>query len=85
MQKLARDQLVKGDVFKMFLECKTMVEKSSGQKIKTLRTDNGGEYTSREFEVYLKKEGIHHEHTVLKTPEQNGVAERINQMLVETV
>ena len=33
-----------------------MVEKSSGEKIKTLRSDNGGEYTSKEFEDYLKKE-----------------------------
>ena len=27
-----------------------MVEKSSGEKIKTLHFDNGGEYTSKEFE-----------------------------------
>ncbi len=32
-----------------------MVEKSSGEKIKTLTSDNGGEYTSKEFEDYLKK------------------------------
>ena len=54
-----------------------MVEKSSGEKIKTLRSDNGSEYTSKEFEDYLKKNGICHE--------QNGVAERTNQTLVETV
>ena len=32
----------------------------------------------------MKKEGIRHEYTASKTPEQNGVAERINQTLVET-
>ena len=31
-----------------------MVEKSSGEKIKTLSSDNGGEYTSKDFEDYLK-------------------------------
>ena len=62
-----------------------MVKKSSGEKIKTLRSDNGGEYTSKEFEDYLKKNGIRHERTVPKTPEQNGVAERMNRTLVETV
>ena len=61
------------------------VENSSGQKIKTLHTDNGGEYTSSEFEDYLRKKGIHHECTFSKTPEQNGVDERMNQMLMETV
>lgn len=62
-----------------------MVEKFTGKNIKVLRTDNGGEYTSKEFENYLKKEGIKHEYTVPKTPEQNGVAERMNRTLVEMV
>ena len=62
-----------------------MVEKSSGEKIKTLRSDNGGEYTSKEFEDYLTKNGIRHERTVPKTPEQNGVAERMNRTLVKTI
>ena len=61
------------------------MEKSSGRKVKTIRTDNGGEYTSTRFEEYLKSEGICHERTVPKTPEQNGVAERMNRTLVETV
>ena len=47
----------KSEVFKKFLERKSMVEKSSGEKIKTLCSDNGSEYTSKEFEDYLKKEG----------------------------
>ena len=75
----------KSEVFKKFLEWKYMVEKSSGEKIKTFRSDNGGEYTSKEFEDYLKKNSIRHECTVPKTPEQNGVAERMNRTLVETV
>ena len=60
-----------------------MVEKSSGYQLKVLRTDNGGEYTSNEFQDYLQQEGIHHELTVPKTPEQNGVEERMNRTLVE--
>ena len=52
--------------------------------MKTLRNDNGGEYTSNEFEFYLKKEGIRHKLTILKIPEQNGVTERLNRTLVET-
>ena len=75
----------KDQVFEKFLEWKALVEKSTGRKLKALRTDNGGEYTSAEFEAYLKKEGVRHELTVPKTPEQNGVAERMNRTLVETM
>jgi len=50
----------------------------------TLRTDNGGEFTSREFETYLKLKGIKHEVTVPYTPQQNGVTERLNRTLQET-
>ena len=75
----------KHEVFERFLEWKAMVEKSTGQKLKTLRTDNGGEYTFERFENYPKTEGVRHELTVAKTPEQNGVAERMNRTLVEAV
>ena len=75
----------KHEVFERFLEWKAMVEKSTGQKLKALRTDNGGEYTSERFQNYLKTEGVRHELTVPKTPEQNGVAERMNRTLVEAV
>lgn len=73
----------KEEVFKKSFEWKTIVEKSSGRKV--LHIDNGREYTSGEIENYLKKEGIHHEYTVSKTPVQNRVAERMNRTLVETV
>ena len=75
----------KDEVFDGFLEWKALIEKSSGLKLKAIRTDNGGEYTSKKFESYLKSEGIRHERTVPKTPEQNGVAERLNRTLVEMV
>ena len=40
----------KNEVFEKFTEWKSLVEKSSGIKVKVLRTDNGGEYISKEFE-----------------------------------
>ena len=74
----------KDEVFARFLEWKALVENSTGRKLKALRTDNGGEYISKEFETYLKQNGIRHERTVPKTREQNGVAERMNRTIVET-
>ena len=61
------------------------MEKSSARKIKTLHSDNGGEYTSTKFTSYLTKEGIKHELTTPYTPQQNGVAERLNRTLIEGV
>nr|XP_025884771.1 uncharacterized protein LOC112940700 [Solanum lycopersicum] len=37
---------------------KALVEKEKGCSIKIIRSDRGGEYTSREFEEYCKNEGI---------------------------
>ncbi len=39
----------KDQVFDCFMKWKALVEKSSKNKVKTLRTDNGGEYTSTKF------------------------------------
>ena len=40
-------------VFEKFCDWKTMVEKVAGKKLKDIRTDNGGEFTSSEFEAHL--------------------------------
>ena len=53
--------------------------------MRKIRSDNGGEYVSKEFDEYLKREGVKHELTVPKNPEQNGVSERMNRTLVESV
>ena len=63
-----------------------MVENATGSCLKMLRSDNGGKYLSCSSLIdYLKKEGIQHQLSVPKTPEQNGVAERMNRTLVESV
>ncbi|MEN7973604.1 MAG: reverse transcriptase domain-containing protein, partial [Verrucomicrobiota bacterium] len=74
----------KDEVFERFKDYRTWAESRTGEKIKTLRSDNGGEYTSNQFERYLRQKGIQHQLTVPKTPQQNGVAERLNRTLVET-
>ena len=55
----------------------------SGKRIKILRSDNGGEYTSTEFNDFCKEAGIRRELTVPYNPQQNGVAERKNRTIVE--
>ncbi len=61
--------IFKSEVFSKFRDWKAMVERSTGRKLKVLRSDNGGEYMSGEFAKYLKYEGIRHELTVPKCPQ----------------
>ncbi|CAL8994262.1 unnamed protein product, partial [Prunus brigantina] len=62
-----------------------MIETQSGRKIKTLGSDNGGEYKSDPFLKVCQDEGIVRHFTVRETPQQNGVAERMNRTLLEKV
>ena len=48
----------KADVFNIFKQFKAKVEKRTGKSIKCLKTNNGGEFTSMEFEQYCKDVGI---------------------------
>ncbi|GJT46274.1 retrovirus-related pol polyprotein from transposon TNT 1-94 [Tanacetum coccineum] len=73
----------KSDVFEVFKVYKARVELDSGKKIKCLRTDNRGEYTGDEFDTFCRQEGIKRQFTTAYTPQQNGVAERMNRTLLE--
>ena len=48
----------KNQVLACFMEWKAEVDNQCDQQLKTFRTDNGGEYTSNEFQDYLKKCGV---------------------------
>ena len=58
----------KSEVFAVFQKFKAYAEKQSGATLKILRTDGGGEYTSKEFEVFCESKGIVHEVTAPYTP-----------------
>ena len=60
------------------------VEKQTGNYIKILRSDQGGEYTFGAFKRYCTNNGIQQQFTVTDTPQQNGVVERKNITLVES-
>jgi transposase InsO family protein len=75
----------KDEVFSKFTEFKALIENLSEKKIKILRSDNGGEYTSKEFVNFCKDVGIKRELTTPYNPQQNGVAERKNRTILEVV
>ncbi len=73
----------KSDVFETFKKWKVMVETETGQKLKCLRSDNGGEYIDGGFKKFCVANGIRMEKTIPGTPQQNGVAEHMNRTLNE--
>ena len=75
----------RNEVLQIFLEWKKMVENQTNRKIKKLRSGNGGEYTYDPFLKVCRDEGIVRHFTVLGKPQQNEVAERMNQTLIEKV
>jgi hypothetical protein len=52
-------------------------------KVKKIRSDNGTEFKNLQVGEYLEDEGIKHEFSTPYTPQQNGVVERKNRMLID--
>lgn len=75
----------KSECFTYFLKYRNTVETQTGRKIRSLRSDGGGEYISAEYTTFLSDNGIIHQKTCAYTPQQNGVAERMNRTLKDLV
>lgn len=75
----------KSQTFPIFKAFQAVVEREIGHKIKILRSDNGGEYISTEFNQHCTTNGIKRELTSPYSPLQNGKAERMNRSLQEMV
>jgi transposase InsO family protein len=64
----------KDEVFGKFKEFKALIENLSKRNIKILRSDNGGEYTSKVFVNFCKDVKIKRELTTPYNPQHNEVA-----------
>jgi transposase InsO family protein len=56
-------------------------ENKTGKTVKVLFSDRGGEYINHVHANWCASKGIQHVFSVPRTPEQNGIAERLNQTL----
>ena len=72
----------KDKTLRTFIRFVTMVKNLTGLRVKYFRSDRGGEFMSDEFSKFLEEHGIIRETTAPRTPQQNGVAERMNQTLI---
>ncbi|CAI7840482.1 unnamed protein product [Closterium sp. NIES-53] len=61
-----------------------MVEQQQYRLVKAIRTNRGGEFLSKDFSLWLKKNGIRHSLTMPYSPAMNGIAERANRTITET-
>ena len=70
------------DCFRRYMR---LVENQLDKSIKVLRTDRGREYLSEQLKELCDEKGIARQLMMPYTPQQNGVAERRNQTLLEMV
>eukprot|EP00253_Pinus_taeda_P027100 PITA_27100 len=71
----------KDEAFEKFKSFKALVENQSDRKIKCLRSNRGGEFSSNEFFNFCEEHGIRREFSTARTPKQNGVVEKMNKMI----
>ncbi|GKB08298.1 retrovirus-related pol polyprotein from transposon TNT 1-94 [Tanacetum coccineum] len=69
------------EVLKDFL---TMIQRNLQALVIFVRTDRGTEFLNKTLNAFFKEEGIEHQTSTPRTPEQNGVVERRNRTLVES-
>jgi transposase InsO family protein len=75
----------KSEAFAIFKKFKVFIEKKSGFYIKVLRSDRGGEFISAAFNSFYEEHDIRRHLTAPYSPQQNGVAERKNRIILDMV
>ena len=70
----------KEEAFENFEAFAKLVENEKELKIKTIRSDNGGEFVNTRFVELCVNKGYRHEFSTPRTPQQNGVVERKNRI-----
>ncbi|CAI7796276.1 unnamed protein product [Closterium sp. NIES-53] len=71
--------------FEAFIAWLPVVERESGEKLKSFQSDGGGEYTSQRFKQFLAEKGIKRLVSLPYAHQQQGVAERLNRTLQNTM
>ena len=66
----------KSKVFEKFKVFKALTKNQTRKRLKEVRSDRGGEFSSWNFKEFYDKHGIKREYTIPRTPQQNGVVER---------
>ncbi|KAJ0611968.1 putative RNA-directed DNA polymerase [Helianthus annuus] len=73
----------KSEVFEKFTWFYAMVQTQFKKPIQILRSDNGSEFVNNSMKQFFQEKGMIHQTSCTHTPEQNGVVERKNRILLE--
>jgi transposase InsO family protein len=73
----------KSEAFQKIKAFKALAKNDTDLKIKCLRLDNGGEFTSHKFNKFCETHGIKRHFYAQRTPRKNGVAKRKNRTVQE--
>nr|GFC55392.1 putative ribonuclease H-like domain-containing protein [Tanacetum cinerariifolium] len=73
----------KDETPKVLIDFLRLVQRGLQAQVRVVRTDKGTEFLNQTLHAYFAAEGIQHQTSVARTPEQNGVVERRNRTLVE--
>nr|GEX27175.1 retrovirus-related Pol polyprotein from transposon TNT 1-94 [Tanacetum cinerariifolium] len=73
----------KDETPKVLINFLKLVQRGLQAQVRIVRTDKGTEFFNQTLHAYFAADGIHHQTSVARTPEQNGVVERWNRTLVE--
>nr|GEU78130.1 hypothetical protein [Tanacetum cinerariifolium] len=73
----------KDETPKVLIDFLRLVQRRLHAQVRTVRTDKGTEFLNKTLHAYFAQEGIEHQTSVARTPEQNGVVERRNHTFVK--
>nr|GFB98582.1 retrovirus-related Pol polyprotein from transposon TNT 1-94 [Tanacetum cinerariifolium] len=73
----------KDETSEVLIDFLRLVQRGFQAQVRVVRTDKGTEFLNQTLHAYFAAEGIQHQTSVARTPEQNGVIKRRNRTLVE--
>nr|GEW83791.1 hypothetical protein [Tanacetum cinerariifolium] len=73
----------KNETPKVLIDFLRLVQRGLHAQVRIVRTDKGTKFLNKTLYAYFASEGILHQTSVARTPEQNGVVERRNHTLVK--
>nr|GEW97146.1 hypothetical protein [Tanacetum cinerariifolium] len=73
----------KDETSEVLIDFLRLVQRGLQAQVRVVRSDKGTEFLNQTLHAYFPAEGIQHQTSVARTPEQNGVVERRNRTLGE--
>nr|GFB14521.1 hypothetical protein [Tanacetum cinerariifolium] len=73
----------KDETTEVLIDFLKLVQRGLQAQVRVVRTDKGSEFLNQTLHAYFAAEVIHHQTSIARTPEQNGVVKRWHRTLVE--